>query len=89
VEQTVVPGNADRSSPANLSDQCTSTAQQRADTIERLPSVDNASVQTAKDDVTVVVHEDPLDLGKHRRENVTQKQMKVEHPLAKPKHMKV
>jgi hypothetical protein len=88
VEQAVVPGNADRSSPKNLSEECTSTAQQRPDTIERLPSVD-ASVRTAKDDVTVVVHEDPLDLGKHRRENVTQKQMKVEHPLAKPKHMKV
>jgi hypothetical protein len=77
--------------PASIkssSNQSTVTAELRTDTIEQLPSVDNASTREAKDDVTITVNSDPLDLSKHRREGVTQKQMKQDHPLAKPKHMK-
>jgi hypothetical protein len=63
-------------------------AEHRTDVIERLSSVDNASSRGAKDDVTIVVNNDPLDLRKHLRDDVTQKQMKTDHPLAKPRHMK-
>ncbi|KAK4189363.1 cation efflux family-domain-containing protein [Podospora australis] len=31
---------------------------------------------------------DPLDIGRHRRENISQKQMKVEHPKGNKKHLK-
>ena len=74
--------------PTASSYQANVGAEHRPDVIERLPSVDNASSQEAKDDVTIVVNSDPLDLGKHRRDDVTQKQMKADHPLAKPRHMK-
>jgi hypothetical protein len=87
-QQTIAPVNADVTLPKSLSNQSTVTAEQRTDTIERLPSLDNASSRAAKDDITVTVESDPLDLGRHRREGVTQKQMKVDHPSAKPKHMK-
>lgn len=74
--------------PTASSNQANVGAEHRTDVIERLPSVDNASSREAKDDVTIVVNSDPLDLGKHRRDDVTQKQMKADHPLAKPRHMK-
>ncbi|KAB2099237.1 hypothetical protein AG0111_0g12548 [Alternaria gaisen] len=74
--------------PTASSNQANVGAEHRSDVIERLPSVDNASSREAKDDVTIVVNSDPLDLGKHRRDDVTQKQMKADHPLAKPRHMK-
>ncbi|KNG50407.1 cation efflux family protein [Stemphylium lycopersici] len=83
--QTIAPVNAGQTSPSY---QSTVTAEQRTDAIERLSSADNASSQDAKDDVTITVNNDPLDLGKHRRDDVTQKQMKADHPLAKPRHMK-
>ncbi|KAL6702731.1 hypothetical protein ACN47E_001013 [Coniothyrium glycines] len=87
-EQTVPPVTTYPTSPKSLSNQPTSFAQQRTDMIERLSSVGNASIASAKDDTTVVVTEDPLDLGKHRLDNLTQKQMKKDYPLGKPKHMK-
>ena len=31
---------------------------------------------------------DPLDFGRHRRENVTQRQMKIDHPKGNKKHLK-
>ncbi|CAG5152535.1 uncharacterized protein ALTATR162_LOCUS2809 [Alternaria atra] len=74
--------------PTASSNQANIGAEHRTDVIERLSSVDNASSREAKDDVTIVVNSDPLDLGKHRRDDVTQKQMKADHPLAKPRRMK-
>lgn len=74
--------------PTASSNQANVGAEHRPDVIERLSSVDTASSREAKDDVTIVVNSDPLDLGKHRRDDVTQKQMKADHPLAKPRHMK-
>ncbi|KAL1796112.1 hypothetical protein ACET3X_006336 [Alternaria dauci] len=74
--------------PTTSSSQANVSAEHRTDVIERLSSVDNASSREAKDDVTIVVNGDPLDLGKHRKDDVTQKQMKADHPLAKPRHMK-
>ncbi|KAI4682916.1 hypothetical protein J4E81_009540 [Alternaria sp. BMP 2799] len=70
------------------SNQANVGAEHRTDAIERLSSVDNASSPGAKDDVTITVHNDPLDLRKHMRDDVTQKQMKSDYPLAKPRHMK-
>jgi hypothetical protein len=87
-QQTIAPVIAEAASPKSLSTQSSVTAKIRTDAIERLPSVDNASSQEIKDDVTITVDSDPLDLGKHRREGVSQRQMKADHPLAKPKHMK-
>ena len=88
MDQVAVPVNADPSSPRSLSNQSTVTAERRADVIEQQPSLDDASAREAKDDVTVTATEDPLDLERHKRD-VTQRQMKADHPSAKPKHMKV
>ncbi|KAI4604970.1 uncharacterized protein J4E84_008342 [Alternaria hordeiaustralica] len=76
------------SSTTPSSNQANVGAEHRTDAIERLSSVDNASSRGAKDDVTITVHNDPLDLRKHMRDDVTQKQMKSDYPLAKPRHMK-
>ena len=87
--QTSAPMATGPSSPKSLSNQSTVAAQDK-DTIEQLPSAANAPTQEAKDDATITVDSigDPLDLGRHRREDITQKQMKAAHPMAKPKHMK-
>jgi hypothetical protein len=87
-QQTIAPVNTEAVLSESLSNQSSVTAEHRTDAIERLPSIDNASSQEVKDDVTITVDSDPLDLGKHRRQGVSQRQMKAEHPLAKPKHMK-
>ncbi|KAH7392934.1 cation efflux family-domain-containing protein [Pyrenochaeta sp. MPI-SDFR-AT-0127] len=88
-EQTSVPVNADPTSPKSLSNQSTVTAEQRTDAIHQLSSADNAFAQDAKHDVTVAVDgADPLGYARYRRDAMTQKQMKADHPLAKPKHMK-
>lgn len=86
-QETMGPVKADQPLPKTLSSHPTAAAEQTSDAIERLTSEGNASIHSAKDDATVIVNEDPLDLGRHRRD-VTQKQMKADHPLAKPKHMK-
>jgi hypothetical protein len=88
-DQTIAPVKTGPTSPESLSKQPAVPAEHITDAIERLSSSDNASSQSAKDDVTVTIDSDPLDLGKHRRDGVTHKQMKADHPLAKPKHMKV
>lgn len=79
---------AERTRSEDLSNRSTVTAEERQDTIEPLPLENSASVRSAKDGDAVLVNQDPLELGKHRRD-VTQKQMKEDYPLAKPKHMKV
>lgn len=89
-QQTSVPMIADPSSPKSLSNQSIAAAQEQPDAINQMSSVTNVSTREAKVDATVRVNSigDPLDLSRHRRENITQKQMKADHPLAKPKHMK-
>lgn len=78
------------SSPKSLSNQSNAPAEERKDAIEQLTPVTHASTREAKDDATITVDgADPLGYGRHRRENISQKQMKAEHPLAKPRHMKV
>lgn len=90
VEQTTAPVVADSSSPKSLSGQSTATAQQMQDTIQQAALATRASSVDVKDDATVTVdHADPLDLGRHRREDISQKQMKSDYPLAKPRRMKV
>jgi hypothetical protein len=60
------------------------------DAIQQLSRTTTASTQVAKDNATVAVDSaDPLDLGKHRRSNVTQAQMKADYPQANKKRMKV
>lgn len=61
-----------------------------ADAIEQLSRTTTASTQVAKDNAAVTIDSaDPLDLGKHRRSNVTQAQMKADYPQANKRHMKV
>jgi hypothetical protein len=87
-EQTIVPVAADPSSKSVSSQ--TKGAQDRDDTIEHLSPATNVSTREAKDDATITVNSaDPLGYARHRRENISQKQMKAEHPLAKPRQMKV
>jgi hypothetical protein len=89
-QQTSVPVTADPSSSKSLSLQTNVAAQERIDTIDHSSPVTNASTRHAKDDATITVDSaDPLGYARHRRENISQKQMKAEHPLAKPRHMKV
>ena len=90
VDQTLVPMAHTPSSPTSLSYQFKNTAEGRLDAIEGLGSVTNASTFDVKDDATVTVDGlDPLNYGRYRRENISQKQMKADHPLAKPRQMKV
>ncbi|RMZ67242.1 cation efflux family [Pyrenophora seminiperda CCB06] len=84
-EQNLPQANAGAASVPN---QSTTGDQHMTDAIQRLPSGDNASFNGAKDDVTITVNTDPMDLRKHLKEDVTQKQMKADYPLAKPRHMK-
>jgi len=66
------------------------TSSAPADTIQQVSRITTASTQVAKDDAAVTVDSaDPLDLGKHRRSNVTQAQMKADYPQANKKRMKV
>lgn len=67
------------------------TAHEQTDAISALPSQGNDANVEAKDqfaEVKTLDGDDPLDLGRHRRPDVTRKQMKTEHPAAKEKHMK-
>ncbi|KAI0575280.1 Cation efflux family protein [Pyrenophora tritici-repentis] len=84
-DQTFTQANAGSTSVPN---QSASGTEHAPDAIEGLSSVDNASSNGAKDDVTITVNTDPLDLRKHLRDDVTQKQLKADYPLAKPRHMK-
>ena len=60
------------------------------DTIQQVSRTTTASTQVTKDNAAVAVDSaDPLDLGKHRRSNVTQAQMKADYPQANKKRMKV
>lgn len=66
------------------------TSSAPADTILQVSRTTTASTQVAKDNAAVTVNSaDPLDLGKHRRSNVTQAQMKTDYPQANKKRMKV
>jgi hypothetical protein len=90
VDQTLAPMAHAPSSPSSLSFQSKNTAEGRSDAIEQPGSVTNASTLDVKDNATVTVDGlDPLNYGRYRRENISQKQMKADHPLAKPRHMKV
>lgn len=56
-----------------------------------MPYQANTANVDAKDhftDVQTLDGDDPLDLGRHRRSNITRKQMKLDHPEAKEKSMK-
>lgn len=60
------------------------------DTIQPLSRATTTSTQVAKDNATVAIDSaDPLDLGRHRRSNLTRAQMKADYPQANNKRMKV
>lgn len=84
-EQTLVPANAGQ---ASSTEQPSTAAEQRTDAIQEVSSAESVNSHDAKNNAAVTVNSDPLDLGRHRREDITQKQMKADYPLAKPRHMK-
>lgn len=46
---------------------------------------DSATVESSTDTMT---RPDPMDFGRHRRDNVSKKQMAIDHPDGKPHKMK-
>jgi hypothetical protein len=74
-----------------VSNHSAATAHEQTDAIGMLSPKANAAHAGAKDQIVEVKtasSEDPMDLGRHRRSNVSQKQMKIDHPAGKPRHMK-
>ena len=66
----------------------TSTAPSEA--IQPPSQATTTSAQVAKGNATAAIdNADPLDLGRHRRSNITQAQMKADYPQANKKRMKV
>ncbi|PSN67886.1 hypothetical protein BS50DRAFT_572863 [Corynespora cassiicola Philippines] len=88
--QTAMPIDAGPSSPKGSSNHSTVTAHEKVDTIDIVSPQAGSGDAEAKGpvQVTTATSDDPLDLGRHRRSNVTQKQMKEDHPAAKPRNMK-
>ncbi|KAF2878264.1 cation diffusion facilitator 1 [Massariosphaeria phaeospora] len=89
--QTTGPVVAVPSPAQNSSNNSTITAHEKTDTIQPLSAGADAANPDAKVhgiEVTTTSMEDPLDLGRHRRSNITQKQMKEDHPAAAPRRMK-
>ncbi|KAF1966882.1 hypothetical protein BU23DRAFT_592945 [Bimuria novae-zelandiae CBS 107.79] len=87
--QTSAPLEAGPSSLPALSTYSTATAHEQVDAIRPLSA--NAASAPAKDqivDVTAVNSVDPLGLSQHKRPNVTQKQMEIDHPKANKRRMK-
>lgn len=70
----------------------TAIAIEHPDAITAPPSRAGASQADAKEDqiveVNTLTNDDPLDIGKHRRPDVSQRQMKQDHPAANKRHMK-
>lgn len=78
-------------SPKSESNQSTVTAHEQVDAISAVAPQANAPTTVAKDqilEVKTLSGDDPLDLGRHRRSNVSQRQMKIDHPQANKKKMK-
>ena len=60
------------------------------DTIEPLSHTNTASTHVAKHEATVTVDSaDPMNLGRHRRSNISKAQLKADHPQANTRRMKV
>lgn len=83
--------NSGPTSPKSASNHSAVTAYEQTDAISTLSPGPNTVDADAKDqivEVRTLSGDDPLDLGRHRRSNVTRRQMKSEHPAAKEKQMK-
>ncbi|KAL5121456.1 hypothetical protein ACEQ8H_000528 [Pleosporales sp. CAS-2024a] len=84
--QTTDPVAANHTATESLSRQASVVAPEGNDAIAPVNDVSSLRV---KDDATIAVNRgDPLGYARHRKENISQKQMKADYPLAKPKHMK-
>ncbi|KAF2655690.1 hypothetical protein K491DRAFT_778516 [Lophiostoma macrostomum CBS 122681] len=89
--QTTAPVDGGAGSPKSPSNHSAVTAIEHADTISAPSNQGGAVHVDAKDqivEVNTLTGDDPLDLGKHRRPDVSQRQMKQDHPTANKKHMK-
>jgi hypothetical protein len=77
--------------PKAISNHPTVTANEQPTVIVSTRSAGNNTANTSTNDHVVHLtnpNDDPLDLGKHKRENVSQRQMKVDHPAADKRRMK-
>ena len=88
--QTSAPIEPGPASPKPLSHHSTVTSHRQAvDAIAPLPSTaDSDTVDAIPKDQAVITDDDPLDLGRHRRADVSQRQMKVDHPTGDRRRMK-
>jgi hypothetical protein len=92
-EQTAAPVGAGPSSPKASSSHSTMIAHKQMDVIGALPIQANPATDghTQDDhcvDVRTLSSNDPLDLVRYQRDNVTRAQMKTDYPNANPKRMK-
>lgn len=88
---TVLSDPTNEQPQSQLADQApAATSPAPVDTIQPLSRATTTSTQVVKDNAAVAVSSaDPLDLGRHRRSNLTQAQMKADYPQANKKRMKV
>jgi ABC-type multidrug transport system fused ATPase/permease subunit len=86
----MAPIAAGPASPTASSNHSTVTAHERPDAIAPLPQTSSTSSDAKHHQVVEVTgaQADPMDLKRHVRTDVTQRQMKAEHPSANKKHMK-
>ncbi|KAH7112163.1 cation efflux family-domain-containing protein [Dendryphion nanum] len=92
-DQTKAPINLEPVSPKSQSNHSAITVQDQVDAINPLSSKTATANADAKGPIVEVdtlstSPDDPLDLGRHRRSNITQRQMKADHPEANKRRMK-
>ncbi|KAF2744560.1 hypothetical protein M011DRAFT_429152 [Sporormia fimetaria CBS 119925] len=88
VDQTPGPVDSIASSPGSSPTQATQAMDTNAITVQPTEVDATSEAKGPSVDVCTTTNDDPLDLKRHRRDNVTRKQMKIDHPEAKEKHMK-
>ncbi|KAF1997169.1 hypothetical protein P154DRAFT_537315 [Amniculicola lignicola CBS 123094] len=90
-QETSAPVDTAMSSPKASSNHSTVTAHEQVDAISPQSPKASSGHGCAKDftvEISDLSGPDPLDLAKHRRDNISRKQMKADHPAANKKHMK-
>jgi hypothetical protein len=85
-----MPSASTNEQPQDQAPGTVTTSTAPSDAIQPLSRATTTSTQVAKGNATAAIDSaDPLDLGRHRRSNLTQAQMKADYPQANKKRMKV
>jgi len=85
-----MPSDSTNEQPHDQAPGTVTTPTAPSDAIQPLSRATTTSTQVAKGNATATIDSaDPLDLGRHRRSNLTQAQMKADYPQANKKRMKV